>query len=117
CAMFQTMRLIRLTPLLLALLVPNSTDAQEVVLLRNGQVFRGAVFDEGVRLLVQLEGSGQIVLPREQVAVRCGSLAEACDFKRSLLHPGDFNGHLELAEWALRQRLFPEAADALLTAQ
>lgn len=89
----------------------------EVVVLRNGQVFRGAVFDEGERLVVQLENVGEIVLPRAQVEIRCYSLDEAFRFRLSLLHHENVKGHLELAEWALRHRLYAEAAEALLVVQ
>ncbi len=90
----------------------------EVVLLHNGAVFEGAV--ERTADAVVVEGDGSYVrLRAADVAMVAESPVAAYEWKRGQMGKGGLTAidHLELADWALQSRLWPQAARELLDAR
>jgi len=91
-------------------------DAEGVLVLRNGQVFRGAIRREGDRLIVALQ-HGTITVRLGDVELRCRTLPEAYQLKRQRIGFGGAYEHLELAQWCQRQGLTREAVAELQAAR
>lgn len=87
-------------------------------MLHNGALFEGAVerSPEGV----SVEGNGSLIrLRNTEVAFVGGSSVEAYEWKRAQVGQGGLTveDHLALADWALQNRLLPQAARELLDAR
>lgn len=100
-----------------ALLVASAAPA-EVVLLHNGAVFEGAVERTPDAVVVEGEGS-YFRLRAAEVAIVAESTVAAYEWKRGQIGKGGLTAidHLELADWALLNRLWPQAARELLDAR
>jgi hypothetical protein len=101
---------------------PIRTVAQEraagdsVVVLRNGRVLHGQVTYLGDQCSIALSGGGQVQLIRKELAVVAASKAEAYrQLRDEKVSRKSAREHLELARWCMRESLFAEAADELLT--
>ena len=84
--------------------------------LRNGHVLQGRITSVGDYYLVTLGDQGEARVPAASVEMVCDTLEIAYFRKRDAVRDGDLNGHLELAEWCLRNQLPVRAADQLLAA-
>ncbi len=101
----------------LALLTAGHVGA-EVVLLHNGGVFEGAV--ERSAEAISVEGQGSLIRLRSaDVAYVADSLLAAYEWKRGQMGQGGLTAidHLELADWAIENRLWEQAARELLDAR
>jgi hypothetical protein len=87
-----------------------------VLLLRNQNVLRGKISRAGDYYFVVVP-DGEIRLRTWQVDAVCGSLDEVYRIKSESLPLGRLDGHLELAEWCLRERLFGYAGEQILHAR
>jgi hypothetical protein len=74
-----------------------------VLLLRNGEVLSGRITHAGDQYYVSLK-YGEIQVKATEVDMTAASLSDIYDRKRAALRPG-IDGHLELADWCLRERL------------
>ncbi len=88
---------------------PRIEPADSVLLLRNGNVLAGKIRKEGEHYRVTLR-NGEIKIRADQVELACGSVEEGYQQKRAAIQAGGgAQGHLDLARWCLRQRLFQHA--------
>lgn len=87
-----------------------------LLVLRNGEVLNGLITQEGDRYVVMLGRGGELSVPKDRVELRCNSLEEAYQRKRTAQPGSRIDGHLALADWCLRQSLTAHAADELLAA-
>ncbi|MEO0532209.1 MAG: hypothetical protein AAF266_16810, partial [Planctomycetota bacterium] len=101
--------------LLAAAGVVGSTATAETVLLHNGSLLEGEVRRTGDELLVANNGS-TIRLRRSEVAHVAESALAVYEWRRSDGSEGLVE-RLTLAEWAMRNGLFPQAARELLDAR
>lgn len=86
------------------------------MLLRNGNMLTGQVSHEGGRL--RLVGKGREVwLETAHVATTAGSPEELYRWQREQFTPPTVQDHLWLANWCLKQALFPQASRELLDAR
>ncbi len=76
-----------------------------IVLLTNGEVISGQVTRTGDHYLVTLP-NGELRPRAVDVEMVCQTLDEAYFRKRTYLPPGEAEGHLNLADWCVRQRLY-----------
>lgn len=90
----------------------------EVVLLQNGSLFEGVVERSADGVLVQGEGSLVRLRPAD-VAYVGESAAHAYEWRRGQAERtgSDAPAHLALADWAIKNRLWPQAARELLEAR
>ena len=82
-----------------------------VLLLRNGNLFRGRISHFGDRYGVLLAAHTEVRFAAADVAFHGATLDDAYRFKRSQLPPGSVNARLDLAEWCLRYGLLRQAAE------
>ena len=94
-----------------------ASAAEQLVLLRNGSVIRGEVSHEVGRLVVASRG-GQLRFDQRDVAAVGDSLLSLYEWRREQLAGAvSAQDHLDLADWAMRQSLWPQAARELLDAR
>lgn len=86
-----------------------------VLVLRNGQVFRGQITRAGDRYVVAL-GTGQISVKSSEVEVCCQSLEEAYRLRKQYNPCHSAFEHLKLAQWCQQQGLLDKAAEELANA-
>lgn len=91
------------------------TAGGEVVLLHNGSLLNGDVRRTAEEILIENDGSTIRLRPAEVAHVADSALA-AYEWRRSGASDG-LAERLGLAEWAIRNRLFPQAARELLNAR
>lgn len=94
----------------------GAATGESILLLRNGNLLRGQITQEGDHYDVVIEG-GQIQVKRGEVELFCRTLEEGYGRKRVLVRPGDVRAHLELAQWCQRYGLFGPAGDELAQAK
>lgn len=82
-----------------------------VLLLRNGNLFRGRISHVGDRYSVLLAANTEVRFAASDVAFHGATLDDAYRFKRSQLPPGKVDARLDLAEWCLRHSLLRQAAE------
>ncbi len=93
----------------------NPPSAKRIVLLRNGQILEGTVEQDGDFYHVRL-ADGEIRI-RTSEAEFVGNDMEACyQFKRGQIQADGLQGHLALAQWCQRQKLYEHAAAELADA-
>ncbi|MEX0937799.1 MAG: hypothetical protein WDZ59_08050 [Pirellulales bacterium] len=95
---------------------PLLAPQEGVVLLRNQNVLRGKISKAGDYYFVVVP-DGEIRLRSWQVDAVCSSLDEVYRIKSEGLPLGRIDGHLELAEWCLRERLYGYAGEQILHAR
>jgi hypothetical protein len=107
---------------LVALLaISRTTPADEpaalgVLVLRNGNVLRGAVRAANGYYSVEQAGSS-LQVPAEQVEMACRTLEEAYERRRTDRVGNFADAHLELARWCLKNGLLSQAAREVLDAR
>lgn len=79
-----------------------------VLLLKNGEVLNGRITHAGDQYYISLK-YGVIQVKATEVEMTAADLAEIYERKRDALKPG-IDGHLELADWCLREHLVDSAA-------
>lgn len=105
-------------------LVPLGAHASEpaaglregVLVLRNGGLLCGHVTRVGDLYLLTRGDRSEIRVPVREVEMYCLDMEEVYLRRRSRVLPQDVTGHLDLADWCLRQGLLAAAADEMLTA-
>ena len=80
------------------------------VVLENGRLLRGTVTRDKTDAVIKLQSGGAVRLPWERIRAVANSLPEAFQLQRAQLIPRDVNGHVDLCEWCLRNRLYSEAS-------
>lgn len=95
----------------------SPTPQQGIIVLRGGQVLHGKITRVGDRYHVVMP-HGEILVRAVEVEFFCRTLDEAYRLKRSLLqvsnvHGDNVHGHLALADWCLRNKLFDAVATEL----
>ena len=93
--------------------------AAEAVLLENGSVVSGETRRDGDSVVVRVSAGGEVRLRSSDVAVVRPSLIEVYDWLRAERSQGAVatEDHLDLAEWCLRNSLWPQASRELLDAR
>jgi hypothetical protein len=94
---------------------PSAGDAEQFVVLRNGEVLSGHVARQGDRCVVTTSNS-EIRVPTKDVDFTCKSLDEAYQLQRNRVIAGRIDDHLNLADWCLRQNLVGYAAREIAAA-
>jgi hypothetical protein len=94
---------------------PASAGPLRLVVLRNGEVLKGAVAPEGERFVITLPGR-QISLRDSEIDVVADTLEEAYRLKRNKTRPTDVDGRLDLAAWCIHHRLWANAQAELAAA-
>lgn len=83
-----------------------------VLLLRNGQVLAGQIAQSEDRYSI-LVARGEVRIPQREVECLCGSLEEAYEHRRRQTDADSIQGHLDLADWCLTNRLLAHAGEEL----
>src|SRR5262245_11055405 len=107
-----------LAALLAAIVVagePTASPQVQLIVLRNGEVLRGAISRQDDRILVVGEGS-EIRLPARNVDFECQSLDDAYSTLARRIAAESVDDHLNLAQWCLRQGLTGYAAKEISAA-
>ncbi len=91
---------------------PPPGAAIGVLILRSGEVLRGNIRHEDQRYTVVMEGA-EISVKAAEVELVCSSLEQAYAIKRAAMPANEAEGHFDLAEWCLRQKLDALAAREL----
>ncbi len=89
--------------------------ADQIVVLRNGEVLRGQVVRQEDHYRITL-ANGELRLRAAEVELICHDLDEAYRAKRAQIQMDRADDHLDLAEWCLRQSLPGDAARELSAA-
>ncbi len=89
--------------------------AEQLVMLRNGEVLRGHVTRQDDHYQISI-ADGELRLRAGDVDLVCQSIEEAYRAHRARLTLGRAEDHLDLAEWCLRQNLPGDAARELSSA-
>jgi hypothetical protein len=95
---------------------PRTEPVDTVLLLYNGNVVSGKIRQDGDHYWVKSR-SAKIKIRADQVELACGSVEEGYQQKHAAVEGGGARGHLDLAHWCLRQRLFQHAETELQTAR
>ncbi|HZZ26385.1 MAG TPA: hypothetical protein VFE46_00155 [Pirellulales bacterium] len=90
-------------------------SAQQLVVLRNGEVLSGAVSRQGDRYIIASAGT-EIRLASRDVDFLCETLDEAYQVQHNRELAGRIDDRLNLAEWCLRQKLLGYAAREIAAA-
>ena len=97
--------------------VPASKEPlQRVLVLRDGGVLTGQISQSADRYVVVSNGA-EISVPAANVAFVSRTLDEAYEHQRRAMQQPTAEAHLNLADWCLRCRLYPQAAQELLAAR
>jgi hypothetical protein len=88
---------------------PVAAPAQEMLLLRNGEVISGKITKQDDVYLVDL-AHGRIRVKQADVGLICSSLEDGYQKKRAVIQVGNVHDHLELAQWCLRHNLLGSAS-------
>jgi hypothetical protein len=94
---------------------PSAGDAEQFVVLRNGEVLSGHVARQADRCVITTSNS-EIRVPSKDVDFICKSLDEAYQLQRNRVIAGRIDDHLNLADWCLRQNLVGYAAREIAAA-
>lgn len=105
--------------LAVALLLAATPAVGEVVLLKNGSVVAGDAQAAAGTVVVLLEGRGELRLREGEVATIQPTLGAAYAWLRDRFASdgATIDDHVALAEWCLRNELWPQAARELLDAR
>lgn len=99
--------------LILAILlfpIPSVASAQShVVVLKNGNVLKGIVNDEKIRVEVRTTGASLIVLQSDEVDFICNSMFEAYQLVQASSDPNSVDAQKEVFFWCMRHRLYEQA--------
>lgn len=87
-----------------------------LVVLRSGDVLKGKLSRADDRIVVALDGGGEVRLPPSLVDFRARDVADAYARLAERADDASAAQQLDLAEWCLRQHLYAEAGDRLLAA-
>ncbi|HEY2882107.1 MAG TPA: hypothetical protein VGJ15_06725, partial [Pirellulales bacterium] len=94
---------------------PNVNSSVQLVVLRNGEFFSGAVTRQADRYVIVRDGS-EIRLPAREVDFVCQSVDEAYSTLRRRVVAGRIDDRLNLADWCLRHNLLGDAAQEIAEA-
>ena len=89
-------------------------DTTRIVLLSSGKLLEGVVTRDATSFHIRY-ASGKITIPKERVACVARSKQEAYTFQRRNLAAADIEGHIQLADWCMDQRLLTCAETQLST--
>ena len=95
---------------------PRTEPVDTFLLLYNGNIVSGKIRQDGEHYWVKSR-SAEIKIRADQVELACGSVEEGYQQKHTAIEGGGARGHLDLAHWCLRQRLFQHAEFELQTAR
>src|SRR4029078_1613753 len=84
-------------------------EAEQFVVLRNGEVLSGQIRRLADRYICVPNGT-EMRVPARDVDFVCKSLDEAYQVQRNRVIAGRIDDHLNLADWCLRQKLLGYAA-------
>jgi hypothetical protein len=87
---------------------PEAAPVDNVLVMRNGEVFQGQVTRNGDRFVVHVP-VGEVSLRASDVDFTSASLVEAYARKRERIQPDSAQDHAELAQWCQRQGLLEVA--------
>jgi hypothetical protein len=88
--------------------IQRPAEANECLLLRNGNVLAGRILRQGDDYIVQRDGA-TLHLAAHQVEAVCADLPAAYSHRRRSVDPHDAATHLRLADWCLQQGLLDAA--------
>ena len=95
---------------------PSLEPKEAVLLLKNQQVLAGTATRLGDFYHLSLGNTGEIRIPKGDVVYQGTDLLDVYEFKVASLPARPLEGHLSLADWCIRQKLFPQAATQLVKA-
>lgn len=81
---------------------------QDVVLLKNGNVLKGAVQQDGLKLEIR-SSSGTLVINKDDVDFVCESMEEAYRLNHAASNPNDVEQQIYLLRWCMKHKLYREA--------
>ena len=87
----------------------TAVNSDQVVLLKNGAIFRGRVTQKSNRVVVQTNQGSQVVLAREKTDFVGNSLEEVYWFLASKVSATDAQGQVKLFRWCLKNGLLEQA--------
>jgi hypothetical protein len=83
---------------------PEAAPADNVLVMRNGEVFQGRISRNGDRFVVHVP-VGEVSLRASDVDFTSANLVDAYARKRERIQPDNAQDHAELAQWCQRQGL------------
>jgi hypothetical protein len=87
---------------------PEAAPADNVLVMRSGEVFQGRITKNGDRFVVHVP-VGEVSLRASDVDYTCATLMDAYARKRERIQPDSAQDHAELAQWCQRQGLLEAA--------
>ena len=86
------------------MLGPNFNSAIQLVVLKNGEIFRGRVSRKSDQVIVETIQGSRIVLSSEQTEFVCNSMDEAYWGKSARTRASDTAGQKALFHWCLKNQ-------------
>ena len=87
---------------------PEAVPADNVLVMRSGEVFQGRITKNGDRFVVHVP-VGEVSLRASNVNYTCATLMDAYARQRERIQPDTAQDHAELAQWCQRQGLLEAA--------
>lgn len=98
--------------MVLSVIACGVSAQQTVVLLKNGNVLKGAVQRDGFRVEVR-SASGTIILDSDNVDYLCESMEEAFRLKQASTDPNDVESQVAVLRWCLKHEMYKEAYEQI----
>lgn len=95
------------------MLGPNFNSAVQLVVLKNGETFRGRVSRKAEQVIVETVQGSRIVLTDAQTDFICNSFEEAYWGKSARTRATDLDGQKRLFHWCLRNDLLEQAQNQI----
>lgn len=95
------------------MLGPNLNSAVQLVILKNGEMFRGRVSRKSDQVIVETIQGSRIVLFADQTDFVCNSLEEAYWGKCARTRATDIAGQKKLFQWCLKYKLLEQAQNQI----
>lgn len=103
----------KIVALLIVSAVASVVSAQQnVVLLKNGNVLKGVVQRDGMRVEVR-SSSGTLIIDMDSVDFFCESMEEAYRLRQASTDPNDLEKQVQLLRWCMKHKLYREAQEQI----
>ena len=98
--------------MVLSVIACSVSAQQTVVLLKNGNVLKGAVQRDGFRVEVR-SASGTLVIDSDSVDYFCESMEEAFRLKQAATNPNDVESQVDVFRWCLKHEMYRGAYEQI----
>ncbi len=95
------------------MLGPNFNSAVQLVVLKNGELFRGRVSRKSEQVIIETVQGSRIVLSADETDFVCNTMEEAYWGKSARTRASDTNGQVDLFNWCLKNKLLEQAQNQI----